>query len=67
MPPLALAVGQPADGQQIGRVEQPHAVVEVEALAGVELVGDVERGRRREDGSASGNWVIGDLGRLTID
>ena len=28
VPPLALAIGEPADGQQIGRVEQPHAVVE---------------------------------------
>ena len=49
MAPLALAIGQPADGQQIGRLEQPHAVAR-------------DRGERRrpacrrcrETGAASG-------------
>ena len=39
--PLALAGGEPADGQQIGRLEQAHALVEREALARLDLVGDV--------------------------
>ena len=47
---LALAVGQPADGEQIGRLEQPDAVVEIEALAGVELLGDVEEAGGGEAG-----------------
>ena len=38
---LALAIREPADGVQIGTLEQPHAVVERQPLAGVELVGDV--------------------------
>ena len=41
MPLLALAVREPADGEQIGALEQPHAVVERQPLAGVELVGDI--------------------------
>ena len=38
---LALAIGQPADAQQVGRGEQPLAVVEGQALPRVDLVGDV--------------------------
>ena len=57
---LALAIGQPADGEQIRRLEQADAVVERQPLAGVELVGDVGeagapqtrggKGHRRSDG-----------------
>jgi hypothetical protein len=43
---LALAVRQPANGEQIGRLEQAHAVGERQSLAGGEFVGDVgEAGR----------------------
>ena len=42
MPGTALPVRQPADRQEIGAVEQAPAVVEGQALAGVELVGDIE-------------------------
>ena len=55
---LALAVGEPADGEQIRRLEQPDAVVEVETHAGVELLGDVGEAGGGETGRASGNWVI---------
>ena len=37
---FALAIGQPADRQQVGAVEQPDAVLEIEAHAGLELLGD---------------------------
>ena len=43
VPLLALAVREPADGQQIGASNRRHAVVESQPLAGVELVGDVEK------------------------
>ena len=41
VPLLALAVGELADGEQVGRLEQADAVGELQADAGVELVGDV--------------------------
>ena len=50
MPPLALAVGEPADGEQIGRLEQADAVVEVEPDAGVEFFGDVGEAGGSETG-----------------
>ena len=61
---LALAVGQPADGEQIRRLEQPDAVGEIEAHAGVELLGDVGEAGGGETGQhlvighlVSGNWL----------
>ena len=42
MPPLALAIGHPADGQEVGRLKQAQPVVQRQALAALELVGDVE-------------------------
>jgi hypothetical protein len=45
---LALAVRQPADGQQIRRREQAHAVGERQSLAGGEFVGDVGEAGRLE-------------------
>ena len=55
MPLLALAVGEPADGEQVGAVEQPDAVARDQALAGVELVGDVGEAGGGEAG-AHGIW-----------
>ena len=40
---LALAVREPADREQIGALEQAHAVLEREALARLELVVDVRQ------------------------
>ena len=45
MPLLALAVRQPAEREQIGTLEQPHAVVERQPLAGVELRRDIRDAR----------------------
>ena len=45
---LALAIGQPAERQQIRRLEQPHAIVERQPLARVDLVGDVGEPRGRQ-------------------
>src|SRR5688500_4516995 len=43
---LALTVGEPADGKQVRRVEELHAVFEREAFAGPQLVVDLgESGR----------------------
>jgi hypothetical protein len=45
---LALAVRQPPQREHIGAAEQPHAIVERQPLAGVELVrnvGESERGQ----------------------
>ena len=39
--PLALAIGQPADGEEVGRLEQPNALVEGEPFLRVHLLGDV--------------------------
>ena len=45
VPPLALAIGQPSQRQQVRRLEQPDTVVECQALAGLDLSGDaVESG-----------------------
>jgi hypothetical protein len=38
---LALAVGQPSDGKQIGRIEEADAVVERQPFTGPQLVVDV--------------------------
>ena len=56
VPLLALAIGQPADGQQIGASNSRTPSSSVEALAGVELVGDVEEAG---GGEASVHRVIG--------
>src|SRR5581483_6419182 len=48
--PLALAVGEPSDGEHVGALEQPDAVVVREALAGVELVRDVDQAGGLETG-----------------
>ena len=45
---LALAVGEPAERERVGAVEQADAVVERQALAGVELLGDVAEPARPE-------------------
>jgi hypothetical protein len=39
--PLAFAIGEPAQGEQIPTLEQPDAVIEREAGASVELVGEI--------------------------
>jgi hypothetical protein len=46
MPPLALTIGEPAEGVKIRTVEQAHAVVQGQALAGRELVRDVKEAQR---------------------
>jgi hypothetical protein len=43
VPLFALPVGQPADRERIGRLEQADAVTEVQAGARVEFAGDVEK------------------------
>ena len=48
VPLLAFAIGQPADRQQIGALEQTTPVVDRQPLAGVEPVRDVEEMRVRE-------------------
>ncbi len=48
VPLLALAIRQPAERQRVRTVEQPHAVVEGEAHAGLELVVDVGEAERCE-------------------
>ena len=45
---LALAIGQPSQRQRIGTLEQPHAVLERQPLAGVEFRGDVREPRLRD-------------------
>ena len=45
---LALAVGQPADGQQIGRLEQTDAVVERQPLARLQFLVDIGQSGRAE-------------------
>jgi hypothetical protein len=41
MSTLALTVGEPADGQQVRRLEQPDAVDGIETDPGVQFIGDV--------------------------
>ena len=43
MLPLAFAIGEPADREEIRRVEETHAILELEAHTGVELLGDVDQ------------------------
>ena len=45
VPPLALAVGEPAHAEQIGRLEQRHAVVERQAFARLNFVVDLGESR----------------------
>ena len=42
MPPFALAIGEPAQRQQVGAVEQPYAVLVEQPNPGVELFRDIE-------------------------
>ena len=42
VPPLALPIREPADREKIGTLEQPPPVAERQALARIELVGDIE-------------------------
>ena len=44
MAALALAVGEPAEGQQVGAGEEPDAILELEPISGVEPFGDIVRG-----------------------
>ena len=44
--PLALAIGKPAQGVQIRRFKQPHAVVERQALTRIKFVGDAGKAGR---------------------
>ena len=50
MPAFALAVGEPADRQQIRRLEQTDAVGQVEPQTGVEFFSDVRKAGVRETG-----------------
>ena len=43
---LALAIGEPADGEQIRRLEQAHAIVERQPLAALQLLVDVGQSGR---------------------
>ena len=49
--PLALAVGQPADGEEIGRLEQPHAVARAQTHAGLDFSAISVRPARARRGS----------------
>ena len=51
VPLLALAVGQPADGEEIRAGEEPDTVLELEPDAAVELVRDVEQPPGHEPGT----------------
>ena len=60
VPLLALAVGEPADGERDRGVEQPDALGEIEALAGDRVSPRCRGDRRTRDAAAaSGNWIIG--------
>ena len=50
MATLTLAVGEPADREQVGTLEQPDAILKIEAAAGVELFGDVVEAGSRASG-----------------
>ncbi len=60
MQPLALAVREPADGEQVGRVEQPHAIRQVEPDTRVELLGDVSKACGAEAGQHA--WDMSSTG-----
>ena len=45
---LALAIGQPADGEQVRRLEQTHAIVERQPLAALQLLVDVGQSGRAQ-------------------
>ena len=47
---LALAVGQPAEGQRVRALEQADAVLERQPLAGVQFLPDVQQPRARNPG-----------------
>src|SRR5262249_40884520 len=53
---LALAVGEPPDGEEIGTVEEPDAVAQREALTRLQLVGNVSKASGME---TPRNRVIG--------
>ena len=57
MPPLTLAVGQPADRQQIRAVEKVQSVCQIEPDTGVEFLGDAGQPsgpHARRDGRGAG-------------
>ncbi len=43
---FAFAVGQPADGEQVGTLEQTHAIPEIETYTSLELFLDVRKPSR---------------------
>jgi hypothetical protein len=57
VPPFALSVCQPADGEEIRGLEQPDALGEIKALATIELLRDIEETGRGETGKL--HLVIG--------
>ena len=46
LPSIALAIGEPPDGEQIGRIEETNAVLERQAFAPLQLVVDIDQSRR---------------------
>jgi len=47
---FTLAISEPSDREQIGRVEETHAVLEVQTNAGVQLLCDVSQACSAEAG-----------------
>ena len=45
MPPLPFAVGEPAEGEEIGRFEQADTVGHFQPQPGVQFVGDIGESR----------------------
>ena len=58
VPLLAFAIGQPAHRQEVGTVEKPHTVGEIEPDAGIQLVRNVRKAGGSRGGTALGNRVI---------
>ena len=66
VPPLALAVGQPTQRQQVGAGEQPHAVFVAQPHPVVELLGDIEQpscGKARRRGRGDCETLHGNIVR----
>ena len=55
MPALALAIGEPAEGEEIGRVEQRTPSERVEPLARLDFLGDVRQTGGERRGSVHGH------------
>jgi hypothetical protein len=51
MPPFAFAIRHPPDGQKVGRLKESQTVVQRQALAAFDLVGDVEEVGGRKTGT----------------